>query len=111
MQWTERRLDELPTLCEGQADDLKIDTRAGGAGGAMRVWLSRCGPEDGQTRPIDLELYDGRRWNEAPDGVYAIDADDPSDDGLWSQGDTVEIVTGTLHSGCDGYSVTFGRYG
>ena len=42
---TWRELDNMETLCEGQADDLKIDD------GNFRVWLSRCGIEDGM--PFD----------------------------------------------------------
>jgi hypothetical protein len=42
-----RELDELPTLAQGQADDLKIDTRDLETGvdfehgGSVRVWVSR----------------------------------------------------------------------
>ena len=52
---TIEELEALPTLCVGQADDLKIDT------GEERVWLSRCGPEDGEVYQIHHEtLLDGR---------------------------------------------------
>ena len=45
-----RELDELPTLAQGQADDLKIDTRDLDTavdfehGGSVRVWVSRVEP-------------------------------------------------------------------
>lgn len=35
-------LRELPTLCVGQADDLKIEEPG------HRVWLSRCTVDDGE---------------------------------------------------------------
>lgn len=51
-------LEALPTLAVGQTADLKVDT------GTVRVWLSRCGPEDGETEPVQVErLVDGR-WEE-----------------------------------------------
>ena len=50
-------LRKLPTLCTGQADDLKIDT------GKMRVWLARCGPADGYYGPkIMVEHLRDGRW-------------------------------------------------
>jgi hypothetical protein len=50
----------LPTLCTGQADDLKIDT------GRMRVWLSRCSVEDGEPydNKITVERLRNGRWEE-----------------------------------------------
>jgi len=54
-------LKKLPTLATGQAADLKIDT------GTMRVWLSRCGPEDGETQPIQFERLINGRWEELED--------------------------------------------
>lgn len=53
-------LEAMPTLTQGQADDLKIDN------GAERVWLSRCGVEDGEPwdNKVTIErLVDGR-WVE-----------------------------------------------
>jgi hypothetical protein len=41
-------LEALPTLAEGQADDLKIET------GEYRVWLARTGVEDGE--PFDNKV-------------------------------------------------------
>ncbi len=47
-------LEALPTLCVGQADDLKIDT------GEERVWLSRMTPADGEVYRVHVErLLDG----------------------------------------------------
>jgi len=45
-----------PTICVGQASDLKLDT------GKYRYWLARCGPDDGNEGfPIEVEeLIDGR---------------------------------------------------
>lgn len=40
--YTAKELKAMPTLARSQADDLKIDT------GLMRIWLSRCGLEDGE---------------------------------------------------------------
>jgi hypothetical protein len=45
-----RELDELPTLAQGQADDLKLDSRDLDSsidfdhGGSVRVWVSRVEP-------------------------------------------------------------------
>ena len=48
-------LEAMPTLAQGQAADLKIDT------GTMRVWVSRCGLRDGETHPVQVErLMDGK---------------------------------------------------
>lgn len=48
-------LRRLPTLHQGHASDLKIDT------GTTRVWLSRMGLADGETQPVQVErLVDGR---------------------------------------------------
>ncbi len=55
-------LQSLPTLAVSQADDLKIDS-SDGSGGGVRVWLSRCGVEDGEPYPNKVtheHLVDGR---------------------------------------------------
>lgn len=49
-------LANLPTLSQGQTADLKIDT------GQTRVWLERCGPEDGETHQVTVERLKGGRW-------------------------------------------------
>lgn len=53
-------LEALPTITQGQADDLKIDT------GDTRIWLSRCTVEDGEPcdNKVTIEEYDGNRWVE-----------------------------------------------
>ena len=56
-----QELEDLPRLAQGQADDLKVD-----AGDGWRVWLCRCGVEDGM--PFDNQVtvercVDGR-WLE-----------------------------------------------
>ena len=54
---TADELRDLPTLSTGQADNLKIDN------GETRVWLCRCGVEDGMpyNDAITVEnLIDGR---------------------------------------------------
>jgi hypothetical protein len=54
--WEE--LDALPTLTQGQADDLKIETDR------QRVWLSRCTTLDGEhcDHHVTVETYNGQRW-------------------------------------------------
>tara|TARA_R110002051_G_scaffold183184_1_gene252769 strand:+ start:52 stop:243 length:192 start_codon:yes stop_codon:yes gene_type:complete len=44
-------LEALPTLCTGQADDLKIEADG------VRIWLGRV--EDGT---VFIETFDGDRW-------------------------------------------------
>jgi hypothetical protein len=54
-----RYLKRLPTLCVGQADDLKIEDK-----GRYRVWLSRCGVEDGEPYPnkVTVEVWRDGEW-------------------------------------------------
>jgi CDGSH-type Zn-finger protein len=54
-------LEDLPTLAQGQADNLKIDT------GEARVWLCRCGVEDGMPydNAVTVEVLDNGRWVES----------------------------------------------
>jgi hypothetical protein len=55
-------LEQLPTLAQGHAADLKIDTSL--SGGIMRVWVSRCCLRDGEKQPVQVErLIDGR-WED-----------------------------------------------
>lgn len=51
-------LRKLKTLCVGQADDLKIET------GKERVWLSRCGIEDGEPfdNKVTIEEFIKGQW-------------------------------------------------
>jgi hypothetical protein len=53
-------LEALPTLAVGQADDLKIDD------GETRIWLSRCGVEDGEpyANKFTVEKLINGRWVE-----------------------------------------------
>ena len=53
-------LRALPTLAEGQADNLKFDEDG------YRVWLSRCTVEDGEPfdNAVTIERFDGQRWVE-----------------------------------------------
>lgn len=48
--YTLAELRRLPTLCVGQADDLKIDD------GRRRVWISRCG------EGISIEKLKNGKW-------------------------------------------------
>ena len=47
-RYTLNELESLPTLCVGQADDLKIESEL------VRVWLSRCTKADGE--PFDNKV-------------------------------------------------------
>ena len=63
-------IEDLPTLCQGQSDDLKIDT------GDARLWQARTSIEDGEPyrNTIHIELRDERGcWIDA--GCY--DGDHP----------------------------------
>ncbi len=53
-----KHLEHLPTLHQGQADDCKIDN------GQHRVWLSRCGVEDGEPydHKVTIEALIEGRW-------------------------------------------------
>ena len=54
-------LESLPTITVSQADDLKIDEP-----GNYRVWLSRCGVEDGEPYPnkVTVERWVCDKWTE-----------------------------------------------
>jgi len=53
-------LEALPTLTQGQADDLKVDL------GIIRIWLSRCTIEDGEpcNNKVTIEEYRAGSWVE-----------------------------------------------
>jgi hypothetical protein len=58
-------LEDLPTLHQGQADDCKIETVNADGRPVERVWLSRCGVEDGEPwdNKVTVERLDERfRW-------------------------------------------------
>lgn len=56
--WTVDELEALPTLCVGQADNLKYDD------GVWRVWLCRCGIADGMeyNNAVTIEYNDHGTW-------------------------------------------------
>lgn len=45
-RYTLNELETLPTLCVGQADNLKVEGEDNN--GRYRIWLSRCGIADGE---------------------------------------------------------------
>lgn len=57
-RYTASELRDLPTLSVSRADNLKIDT------GTIRVWLCRCGVEDGMpyNDAITVERLVNGRW-------------------------------------------------
>jgi len=52
------QLADLPTIAQGQAEDLKMEEFP------YRVWLSRCGPEDGETHRVSVEECINGRWTQ-----------------------------------------------
>lgn len=58
--FTLEELEEMETLYEGQADDLKIEKLF------TRIWLSRCGVEDGEpcNNKVTIEKLHAGRWVE-----------------------------------------------
>lgn len=57
-RYSTAELGTMPTLWQGQTDNLKIDT------GAERVWLSRTGVLDGELyeNTVTHERLVGSRW-------------------------------------------------
>jgi hypothetical protein len=57
-QFSLDELEALPTIAQGQADNLKIDT------GIERIWLCRCGVEDGMPydNAVTLERLEDGAW-------------------------------------------------
>ena len=57
-------LEELPTLSQGQADDLKIETTDENGRAIERVWLSRCTVDDGEPwdNKVSVEHNIDGRW-------------------------------------------------
>lgn len=55
---TADEIRDLPTLSQGQSDNLKLDD------GTTRVWLCRCGVEDGMPYDdqITVERLTAGRW-------------------------------------------------
>ena len=56
--YTLKELEKLQTLSIGQAEDLKIETKA------FRVWLSRCTKKDGEpyNNKVTIEQHLRGRW-------------------------------------------------
>ncbi|MBD2385999.1 hypothetical protein [Cylindrospermum sp. FACHB-282] len=56
--YTLDELEKLKTICTAQADDLKIQEAT------QRVWLSRCGVEDGEpfNNKVTIERYQNGHW-------------------------------------------------
>lgn len=61
-EWNYERLSALPTLAVGQIDDLKYEGTHNSTD--YRVWLSRCGIEDGETweHTGSLEILNDGKW-------------------------------------------------
>ena len=59
-RFTKQELERMPTLCVGQADDLKFE------GDGVRVWLSRCDEADGEPydNKVTVEKWVNLRWTE-----------------------------------------------
>ena len=57
-RFTLQELERMPTLCVGQADDLKVEEDG------VRVWLSRCSVEDGEPydNKVTVEKWVNLRW-------------------------------------------------
>ncbi len=57
--YTLAHLESLPTLSVGQTCNLKADDGEG-----ERVWLSRCGVEDGEpyAHKVTIETLENGRW-------------------------------------------------
>lgn len=90
MRYDASDLRSMPTLCVGQADDLKVDD------GSTRVWLSRCGVADGlpSDNLVTVEnLVDGR-WvtAEVYNGFTCEQCDTPMN--------PVDAVLGTVCGAC-----------
>ena len=57
-RYTLAYLENLPTICEGQTDDLKVESDR------VRIWLSRCGVEDGEpfNNAVTVECLIDGQW-------------------------------------------------
>jgi len=69
--YTLAELEAMPTITQGQADDLKVDE-----GDGIRIWLSRCGVEDGEpcNNKVTIEELQGGSWVEV--GWYEAEDDE-----------------------------------
>lgn len=88
-RFTLAELDPLPVLSQGQADDLKVE--GSDRSGPFRVWLSRCGVEDGEPfdHAVTVERFKGGAWVEV-DRYPAKDAE------RW---EAVQLLRGWLPEG------------
>lgn len=77
-------MESLPTLCTGQADDLKIDT------GTVRVWLSRMTKEDGE-RVDNLVTVEHLRGGYVP--ATRSDYENGGKRGYWESSHWVTVYT------------------
>ena len=66
MIYTYEELEAMPTLAQGQAADLKVDT------GEIRIWLSRCSIANGELDPIQVERLENGRWVDRTRGPGAV---------------------------------------
>ena len=59
-RFTLQELERMKTLCVGQADNLKYEEDY------VRVWLSRCGVEDGEPydNKVTVEKWVNLQWKE-----------------------------------------------
>jgi len=69
--YTINSLAGKPTLAVGQAADLKIDDSG------LRVWLSRCGPDDDEMYPVQFERLMNGRWEDV-DSLACFDDNFPN---------------------------------
>lgn len=60
MRYPPKALASLPTLAQGQAADLKVESKWYDE--PIRYWLNRVGPEDGAEFPVEVEAFDGHKW-------------------------------------------------
>ena len=63
-RYTAATLEEMPVLCEAQADDLHVEGEDDE--GRFRVWLCRCDVADGMPydNQITIERYRDGSWVE-----------------------------------------------
>jgi len=62
-EYDTKTLEALPRISEGHSEDLKVETTLDD-GTPARVWLSRCGLDDGELweNTVTLETCPDGRW-------------------------------------------------